>query len=33
MANRAASYEDLALWDDLNIVGTVEDDEEDPTHM
>jgi hypothetical protein len=33
MENRNPSYEDLALWDDLNVVGTVEDDEEDPTHM
>jgi hypothetical protein len=34
MANRTnPSYEDLAMWDDLNVIGTVEDDEDDPTHM
>lgn len=33
MAHPTASYEDLALWDDLNVVNAVEDDNDNPTHM
>lgn len=33
MATRTASFEDLALWDDLNAISPVDDEEQQPNHM